>query len=175
MTFLARLFRAFKRSSLPCPKALSHLRSPEQLRAILDRERARADRSGQAFSLLKFVPRDEADAHETLVALATILDGRLRCTDEAGWFDQGQVGVVLPCTDASGARRLAQDVRQSFGELVPPHCEIYCYPSESAPTGDGHPGGRDAVAAPRRRSNLSSCSRCRASNAAWIFSVPARH
>ncbi len=188
-----RLLRAFKKSSAPCSKAFANLRSPAEMGSILDRERARADRSGQGFALLKFVPRD-APRKQTLASLAKILTGRLRCTDEAGWLEEGQVGVVLPCTDIAGARHLAHDIRRSFGEAVPPHCEIYCYPTESAPAANGHAhansnghtnghtngradgngharanghsNGRadDVLEAPRRRSKHTSFNRCRRSN-----------
>jgi lipopolysaccharide/colanic/teichoic acid biosynthesis glycosyltransferase len=127
----ARIVRLFRRTRRSLPTELSELRSVDQLRGILHRERVRADRSGIGFTLLKFVTRDEATSPETLVCLAKILKRRLRCTDETGWLGEQQIGVVLPGTSVPGARSLANDVCQGFGELAPPHCELYCYPSDS--------------------------------------------
>jgi lipopolysaccharide/colanic/teichoic acid biosynthesis glycosyltransferase len=132
---IARLFRR-KRRSLPAE--LSELRSVDQLRNILHRERVRADRSGIGFAMLKFVAREDATSQETLVCLIKILKHRLRCTDEIGWLGELQVGVVLPCTPVSGARNLANDVCQRFGELAPPHCELYCYPTDPTDESSNH-------------------------------------
>ena len=133
--FLSKLLSP-RRDRKTTAEALSFYRTSEQLREILDRERARADRSGPGFAVLKFTPRDAATSEHTLAALAQILKRRLRCTDDAGWLGPQQVGVLLPCTSADGARSVAHDVCQSFAEMTPPHWEVYCYPSDSLGGGD---------------------------------------
>src|SRR3989442_6621568 len=75
----------------------------DKLRQILERERARADRSGDCLSLLTFVPRAPENAHAAFAFLANVLKARLRATDEAGWLDDHSIGVVLPSTTAHGA------------------------------------------------------------------------
>jgi lipopolysaccharide/colanic/teichoic acid biosynthesis glycosyltransferase len=137
---LSNIIRPFNRRRA-LPKELRELRSVAELRTILDREKARADRSRVGFAMLKFVPRDEASAQEVLVRLAKILKRRLRTTDETGWLGDRQVGVVLFGTSVSGARSVANDIRGSFGDLSPPQCEVYYYPSDSISPPDGRRNG----------------------------------
>ena len=90
--------------------ALGGLLSSEQFARVLQRERARSDRTGEVFSLVVFaVGRQKAD-YDTLAHLAEILQRRLRLTDDAGLLDQRKIGVVLPATPASGAWTVADDV-----------------------------------------------------------------
>ena len=70
----------------------------EQFQRTLRRERARTDRSGDAFSLLTLTPRERRTLDQTLDFLADLLKDRLRLTDEAGWLSRRAVGVVLPNT-----------------------------------------------------------------------------
>ncbi len=137
----SRIVRTFQRKRSSLPAELAELQSVDQLRGVLDRERARADRSGVGFAVLKFVPRDPAMAQETLTLLAKILKRRLRSTDETGWLDAHQVAAVLPCTAAAGARRVADEVCEGFGESEAPHCEVFCYPSDSANHGNDRRNG----------------------------------
>ena len=148
--YLSRIIRSLKRDRRSPEGALDELHSVDQLRNILDRERARADRSGIGFALLKFTPREEETAQETLLCLAKILKRRLRCTDETGWLGELQMGVVLPCTPAAGARNVADDISQCFGEFTPPHCEVYCYPSDSANQEDHRRNGSVEHRAPQQ-------------------------
>jgi len=87
---------------------------------------------------------------ETLIHLAKVLRQRLRCTDDFGWLDARQVGVVLPCTSAEGAWRLADAVCLRFPDrLPPPLCTVYAYPSdEEGGTNGAAPNGQP-VHAPR--------------------------
>ena len=59
------------------------LHSTERMRAILDRERMRADRGNATFALLTFTVHRSADAGD-IAALARVLCGRIRATDDAG-------------------------------------------------------------------------------------------
>jgi lipopolysaccharide/colanic/teichoic acid biosynthesis glycosyltransferase len=127
---LSKLTHALRRKRGSLPADLAGLHSVEQLRRILECERSRTDRGGTEFAMLKFAPRDQVTASETLCHLATILKHRLRCTDAAGWLSEQQIGVVLPCTSSQGAWTLANDVCLRFGELAPPRFEVYSYPSD---------------------------------------------
>lgn len=103
----------------------------EQFQRTLRRERARTDRSGDAFSLLTLTPRERRTLDQTLDFLADLLKDRLRLTDEAGWLSRRVVGVVLPNTPAGGAWKLADDLCLAFPEaLAPPLCAVYSYPSD---------------------------------------------
>jgi lipopolysaccharide/colanic/teichoic acid biosynthesis glycosyltransferase len=109
--------------------ALTDLPNPADFRTLMDRERGRADRLGQKFSVVAFTPRAEADATADRETLVQILRRRVRLTDDVGWMDAGQLGVILPGTDAAGAWKLADDVCVAFPDhLPPPVCTVYSYP-----------------------------------------------
>jgi len=105
--------------------------SVEEFRAILERERARSDRSGDRFSLVVF-DAEIFETRETLEhLLIEVLYTRIRPTDEVGWFDKAKVGVVLPDTPPLGARKLAGEIcRKISVRTQPPTFNVYTYPSE---------------------------------------------
>ncbi|HZZ30152.1 MAG TPA: sugar transferase [Pirellulales bacterium] len=129
--FFANGFRLFRNRQQVTTKILNGLRSVEQMRGIVERERSRADRIGIEFAVIKFTPSEAASAKKMFEILAEILQGRLRCTDEIGWLGPLQLGVVLPSTPADGARVLADDVLLKFSSIPAPHCDVYTYPSQS--------------------------------------------
>jgi lipopolysaccharide/colanic/teichoic acid biosynthesis glycosyltransferase len=101
------------------------------MRKILDRERARADRTGAPLSVIAFAVRGEAVEHVAVAWLAKILASRLRATDVAGWLGDGRVCAVLPATLPAGAARVVKDVRLNFPAHLPlPLCMVYSYPSD---------------------------------------------
>jgi len=110
-------------------KNLNGLHSVKRFRWILEMERARVDRTESQFSLVLFdtgISDNGVPQH-----ISQILEARLRITDEAGWFDNRQVGVIMPDTDAQGAWRLAEHVCQSvFDDSRSPFCTVYTYPSD---------------------------------------------
>lgn len=129
--------------------------SPEILRRILERERARADRTGMAFSLVVIDPIAEgpADARD-LESIRDILHGRIRATDVVGMFGEKSLGVVLPATPADGAWKFANDVRARMANGGrAPLCTVYSYPSlwfdsvrsPGDPPSDRSAGGRPAA------------------------------
>ncbi|MHC4943844.1 MAG: sugar transferase [Planctomycetota bacterium] len=86
--------------------------SVHDFKALLVRERTRADRSGVDFSVLVFDSRmmpfkRKAAAMQRLIEEVR---QRKRCTDEAGFFGINQVGLYLAETDAYGADFLAHDI-----------------------------------------------------------------
>ena len=103
---------------------------------ILERERVRADRTGDRFSLIAFLVRNPHTDEGTLAFLAKALRRRLRVTDEAGWLSHACIGAILPHTPAQGAWTLADDVCLSFpAEISLPACKVYHYPSDDAARG----------------------------------------
>lgn len=119
---------------------LKFLRSTDEFRAILQRERMRVDRNSHSFALLTLIPRGRVPAHDQLEFIETILAERLRATDIAGELEGERVAVLLPETTAEGAWKLADDICQ----LVPPECEaptcdVYEYPT--APTSSSRMNG----------------------------------
>ncbi len=109
--------------------ALAGVCSVGQFWKTLRRERARTDRNGVPFSLLTFTPPQRSSASATLICLSRTLTERLRLTDEVGWLDEWQVGVMLPATGAAGAWKVANDVVQAFSDdMLLPLCRVYGYP-----------------------------------------------
>ncbi len=135
---LTRIMYAVRRTSQPDP--LTALLSKEQFERLLERERARSDRTGELFSLIVFQLGKTSDDQQTLLHLAQILKRRLRLTDDAGRLDRLQIGVFLPDTPASGAWTVADDVCVCVPAGLPlPDCHVYCYPS----TPDGFNSSRE--------------------------------
>src|SRR5688500_6808595 len=99
----------FRRPNGVSPAFMRRLYSAEQMQAALDRERARADRNGHVFSLLRFSLGSvvHPSRYEPLIL---VLQRRLRCTDEIGWLDRGQVGVILANTGSRDAFRVRDSV-----------------------------------------------------------------
>jgi len=113
----------------------------EELHAILEREKARADRNAHQFSFILFNLNNKTAGGSNLQAssLTNILVSRIRWTDEAGWFDNKCLCVVLPDTSNIGARKFADSVLQMLSaKSDTPDYTIYTYPSESFPGGNGH-------------------------------------
>jgi lipopolysaccharide/colanic/teichoic acid biosynthesis glycosyltransferase len=141
---IARLIGAVQKlTGLTQDPVLDTLCPPEQLRRILERERARADRTGEPLSLVAFTARTPEPDRTTPTLVARALRGRLRATDDVGWLDDHQIGVVLPTTPAAGAWKVADDVCLEFPKDVPPPvCTVYTYPLD-------WPAGVEAAAAAR--------------------------
>jgi lipopolysaccharide/colanic/teichoic acid biosynthesis glycosyltransferase len=129
---IARFITAFQRLAGQAPEPLpDDLLPPEQFRRALERERARADRTGERLSLVTFAARCRESDAATPVLVAKILRGRLRTTDEVGWLDGRRIAVVLPNTPASGAWKVADDVCLEFCKDTPsPICTVFTYPHE---------------------------------------------
>jgi lipopolysaccharide/colanic/teichoic acid biosynthesis glycosyltransferase len=101
-------------------------------RKIIDRERDRANRTGEIFSLVVYLLSDESKKQEALHLLADTLLSSMRSIDAAGWLDLRHIGVLLPETDAEGAHRFAKKITQEThsSQLLPDY-EIFTYPSEA--------------------------------------------
>ena len=116
--------------------------SQETLLRILERERARTDRTGIPFSLIVVEPTDDGRADAAhLKPLADILSRRIRATDVVGMFSEESLGVVLPSTPAEGASKFINNVRPRItnGGRAP-LCLVYTYPSSWGPSKQP-PGG----------------------------------
>lgn len=141
-SFLLNLVWGLPRGIIHERSAFAHLVAPAEFARLLNRERARSDRTGEEFSLLVYSPRDDGDATASLACLASILRGRLRLTDDAGWIGDRQIGVLLPMTPGAGAWTVADAVVRSFPtDITPPNCDVFTYPSHWL-TDDG-PNGKD--------------------------------
>lgn len=118
-------------------RALDGIRSAEEFRAILDRERARSNRTGHQFSLVVFDVEDVNGDSARVRRLAHVLSHRVRGTDEIGWFDERRIGVVLPYTAPDVAWKVPDDVCQMIARgALSPSYTVYTYPSRCMASGD---------------------------------------
>lgn len=102
------------------------------MRARLEHERDRSDRSGRTLAMVVFFFGDNAPAEDGFTSLVDVLHKRLRTTDWLGWIDAQHLAAVLPYTEEAGAMKVAQDVLNSLPVQTPtPEFRIYCYPRSS--------------------------------------------
>ena len=130
---LHKLFRAVDRSRERNDAARClRIHSLEGLHEILQRERCRADRTGDNFCMLIYEPRDEKLPQENLDRLIDIARQRIRLTDDLALIDSRWLAVVLSGTDAAGAWTVADDLATRYGPCGFPFVvTVYCYPSDS--------------------------------------------
>jgi lipopolysaccharide/colanic/teichoic acid biosynthesis glycosyltransferase len=96
--FVAKIIAPAKLPASPCDFTTS-----------VCRERARADRSGDEFSVVTF-KADDRVLHE----IAKYLAGRSRIIDQYGWTDEGGVWLLLPHCPPNAAAKIARDICQPF-------------------------------------------------------------
>jgi lipopolysaccharide/colanic/teichoic acid biosynthesis glycosyltransferase len=124
------------------PGGAHGVHSRETFQAIIRRERARVDRNSHCFSLAVFeIPHRNVDRKLYEQRLADTLVERSRFTDETGWLDESDLGVLLTETGEEGTRIFADSVKLNMARWGPaPECTIYTYPSDGSDGGhgDGH-------------------------------------
>ncbi len=115
--------------------------SVEEFKAIIDRERTRCERNSHEFSLVVFTPGGDVSDGTYTKRISKVVSRRARCTDETGWLNSTQIGVVLPDTPTLGANKFAEDVSQRIESLSldPMTYSVFTYPSGHLPDG-GEPG-----------------------------------
>ena len=135
MALFKRLKNIGSFANLNLKKDSNGIHSEEEFRSIIERERARADRTDHQFSLivLDLVYPDEN--HHTTHHMLQKIFRRVRTIDEIGWYDQNRIGVILPYTSAQGAQKFAESLCNSF---IPPMGEgllnVYTYDSDQTGT-----------------------------------------
>ncbi|MGD0897229.1 MAG: sugar transferase [Thermoguttaceae bacterium] len=115
------------------------------MKQILERERTRADRMGEGFSLLMLSLAGERPKRAAAAHVARILEQRLRATDDAGWLNRWRVGIVLPATTPPGAWKVAGDIQKDLPRDLPVEVAVLYYPSDFPPPreliGESHAQG----------------------------------
>ena len=120
-----------------------HPRLPnvDAFRAIVERERDRADRLQCPFTLVAFDISQVEPEEVFIEGFVKVLQRRLRSTDDFGLLTPHRVGIVLPHTGAGGAWKVSQDVCEMM-HVSPQElkCEIFEYPD--TPPDDDHRQGQ---------------------------------
>jgi len=131
MSFFHYMKHLISSNSTKSEEVTNQILSKEVFRRVLERERARADRYGDRFSLAVFEVGHSNKHQINVHLLAQMLLKRIRPTDEVGWFKKDRVGIVLPNTTPWGAKKLSEDIcRQISNRKPPPVFKIYTYPSK---------------------------------------------
>lgn len=108
--------------------------SVQEFRETALRECERASRYDIRLSMSIYEVGSTDENNLLVRRLVRILNRRVRSIDHVGWFDSGQIGVLLPHTPSDGAFKLAQDIFDLIASVpsLPPFT-IYTYPSEKWP------------------------------------------
>ncbi|MEJ6001442.1 GGDEF domain-containing response regulator [Paucibacter soli] len=124
---------------------------------VLEREFASAGRSGRSFALIlmdidRFKRVNDTYGHhvgdEVLIALAQILQVRIRASDVVGRWGGEEFLVICPDTDLAGGQQVAENLRQRIEEHVFAHVG-HC----SASFGVAAYARGDTIAAVERRAD----------------------
>ncbi len=126
-------------SRLRDAKIFNRIHSSREFASILHRERDRADRTGQEFSMAVFEVGNGKRKTHAARNLVPILTHRIRSTDAIGWLADGRIGAVLPHTRPECAWKFVANVRKAYNGSAPPECVVYTYPSSWLPGDDGGP------------------------------------
>ncbi|MFI4860391.1 MAG: sugar transferase [Phycisphaerales bacterium JB063] len=94
------------------PKLTSNVaKGSGQLNRMLERERARADRSGHELSLILLGLDSRKSTPDDLAKLIAVVERRCRITDDIGEFDRKTVFILLPDTVSQGAGHFAETIK----------------------------------------------------------------
>src|SRR3990170_3277312 len=107
------------------------IHSSDAFRAVLERERARSERTGQIFSLVIFgINSGNGTGTEMLARLGNDINRKIRKSDEVGWYDENRIGTILIGTSAEGAWQFIEIIKKRILEVEPDLiCTVYSYPS----------------------------------------------
>ncbi|MCP4296061.1 MAG: sugar transferase, partial [Proteobacteria bacterium] len=95
-------------------KSADQIYSKEEFIRIIETERARADRVGLRFSIVKFNIEDSKVKDKFVARLLRLLSERLRLTDEVGWVAESRIGALLYNTHPDDACYLAAQIRDQM-------------------------------------------------------------
>jgi lipopolysaccharide/colanic/teichoic acid biosynthesis glycosyltransferase len=126
--------------------AIMGFRAPgsAEFHALIARERGRADRNNNVFSLIVFDPGMQGNATALARRVVYTLTRRLRDTDEVGWFDGRRPAAILPYVDLPTASRLAEGLCRTAGLPEGSKFQVYTYPQSWFPP-DSPLGARTAL------------------------------
>ena len=111
----------------PVQNTLTDIYSQEEFHSILVREKARADRTGQGFSVISI----EIFSLHDVTSFVKHLQQQIRASDDIGWFDDNKLGIFLFNTKALGASQFVDKCRENMGDSFSSFkCSVYSYPNE---------------------------------------------
>ncbi len=101
----------------------------ENMQKTILREKARSDRRDHDFSVI-VIDIEKLNNGKDFEYLVNFLGSRLRLIDEIGWYDENQVGIILPYTSSENAVQVAEDLMKiSKNDRPIKLAKILSYPS----------------------------------------------
>jgi len=122
LTYLNVFARAGRPFISPTPKS-------NEFHSLMARERGRADRNGNIFSLIIFKMANLPPGISVQRRILVSLGGRLRDIDEFGWYDDRHLGAIIPYASRQNAQRIAEGICRDLS--LPANNEtfiVYTYP-----------------------------------------------
>ncbi len=109
----------------------------EAFQQAIAKERYRSDRSNHYYSLLILSLAIESEADPRVGQAIATIRKRIRAIDEIGWYEENQLGIILPFTSMDGADRLADEICGIITDHLEPteylSCELFSYDPEKIP------------------------------------------
>ena len=122
---------------------------PSAFKRILERECARADRTGSHLALVGFGAGNSNNSMQVQAKLIALLKKRIRLTDELGWLVDNRIGLLLFNADAASTARFMHSLKNNGLDPIPNiSYTIYLYPC-------GRPDGRDRGSGLPKKPKLS--------------------
>ncbi len=114
-------------------KLLQQLQPAGDFQQRLQRERERAEQTGEEFSLLVFELSEDAANYELVQKLWQVIYRRVRFSDVVGWLSSRSLGVILPNTPFAGGHKLAEDINRLMPSITS-FCsyKIFTYPPQES-------------------------------------------
>ena len=112
-------------------RSLSGIKSKKDFYKVIEQERERANRNNHQVSLILFDLESFPDNSKERKQLVKNIMKRKRNIDEIGWYNKNSVGVILPYTSSTGARRFSVRLSRTLNFIMPDSfCYLFTYPLE---------------------------------------------
>jgi hypothetical protein len=109
----------------------------EAFQRAIEKERYRSDRGNNQYSLLIMSLAIESEEDARIGQAIEAIRNRIRAIDEIGWYEENQLGIILPFTSLDGADRLADEICGVITEYLAPDeyiaCELFSYDPDMVP------------------------------------------
>lgn len=117
---------------------LRSMSSPLEFWDTVRKECDRADRYDMRLAMVVYEIGIKNEKNLLVRTLVRKLSQRVRNMDFIGWFDPGNIGILMPHTPNDGVMKLAHDIFDLLSPLSsPPPFTIYTYPSNRWPVKKG--------------------------------------
>lgn len=111
-----------------------------EFRRLLEKERYRASRLGQTFSLILIPVAPKNGNDGSADAFFSFLRSFVRLTDEIGWFDENTLGILMGGTTKQGATFFLSRLAEVQPGKAMDAAEVFEFPRESHPDIPGNGG-----------------------------------